>query len=266
MRKLISYLFMLIFLIASVLFFILLNVKLSAFTPDKTKSIAAESNFYSFAASFVKDNIVKSSKLALDQGSNFELLNQSITADSVKPTIDGAIDQLFEILNGSNTLVLIPVKISSTASNSTNFTFEKNINLTNNVIFGILKKLEILLITLGLLALVSLSLAVILAGQINQKLRRFGLTLIFLAVILSAIWAVINFAIPNYLPALIAKTSFFQDGKLVNGLQKLITVALSRQTIYYIVEMIVIFILGITALFISRAETKQELNKINAKL
>ncbi len=258
MKKVISHLLLVIFLLSALIFFVLLNIKLSALSPAKTKSIATESNFYSFAASFVKDNIVKSSNLALNQGSNFELLNQSITADSVKPTIDGVIDQLFEILNGSNSRILIPVKISSTASDSTNFTFEKNINLTDNVAFGILKKLDILLVALGLLALITLLLAAALAGGINQKLRRFGLVLIFLTIILASICAVMTFAVPHYLPALIAKTSFFQDGKLVNGLQKLITVALSRQTIYYIIEVISIFIIGIVAMFIAKAETKEK--------
>lgn len=266
MKKIISYFFVVLFLATSILFFVLLNIKLSSLSPTKVKSIATESNFYNFAASFVKDNIVKSSNLALNQGSNFDALNQAITAESVKPNIDGAVDQLFEVLNGSNNVVLIPVKISSTASDNTNFSFQKNVNLTDNVVFGILKKLDILLIALGLLALVSLSLATVLAGQINQKLRRFGLVLIFLAIILSAIWSLIYFVIPNYLPVLIVKTSFFQDGKLVNGLQKLITVALSKQTLYYAIEIITFLILGFVTLFISKAELKEDAKKTEAKI
>ena len=257
MKKIISHLFIAIFLLSALTFFILLNVKSSILTPDKLKSIAAESNFYSFAASYVKDNIVKSSKVPLNQGSNFELLNKQITSESIKPTIDSVIDQFFVILDGKNKEVLIPVSISAIPAENANFSFQKNINLQDNFAFGILQKLNVLLVLLGLISVVALAIAVMLGGEINHKLRRLGLTVIVLSVFLIAIWAVINFVFPNYLPILIEKANFFQDGKLVNGLQKLVTVVFSRQTIYYAVEIIVLLILGLVSLFVAKFETKE---------
>ncbi|MDO8444365.1 MAG: hypothetical protein Q7S80_02585, partial [bacterium] len=132
MKKVISHLLIITFLVSALTFFVLLNIKLSVLSPDKVKSIAAESNFYSFAASYVKDNIVKSSNVPLSQGSNFELLNKQITAESVKPTIDSAIDQLFVMLDGKNNEVLIPVSISAVSAENANLSFQKNVNLQNN--------------------------------------------------------------------------------------------------------------------------------------
>lgn len=168
MKKFFTFIFSLLSVFFLIIFFVLLNIKISLSSAEKVKSIAAESNFYSVAATYLKNDIVKQSGLSLDQGKNFELLNSTINNESVKPVVDKAIDDIFTAINNKDQSKVIPVVFSAGDNNGLSFSFDKKINLNDNLAIIILQNINTVLSTLLGLSILFLIVALLMAKKLKR--------------------------------------------------------------------------------------------------
>ena len=127
--------------------------------------------------------------------------------------------------------------------------------MQNNFVFNLLNWFNFLLIILAIVSVLTATFSITLIDKMSKRLHFFGHSLLTLAVFLSCVWTTLNFILVNHLTQIIEKINFFQDGKLVNGLQKFVAAAISRQTTSYVVEIIVLSILSIILVFVAKSES-----------
>ena len=262
MKKFFIFILTAIFIVLAVVFFVLLNLKFAFFSPDKVKSLAESSGFYNFATMYIKDEVVKKSGISLNDGANLAKLNNEINADKVKASINSSIDSLFGSLESKSANAVFPVTVNS---DQTGFSFSKNADFTNNPALFLMQRLNYVLTALAICALLILTLAVLLAKPASAKLRTIGHPFITLAIILGAGLFLLLEVLPNYLNKLVATSAIVQDPRLVNAVSKLVSAALSRQTMYYAIEIIVLLILGAILVFIARADSNESAVKNDTK-
>lgn len=255
MKKLIFLTALISFISTTVLFFFLLNLKLIVLSPEKTKEVAEESNFYSFAAGYVKNNVVESTKISLNDANVFNQLNSSITAESIKPDIDQAIDQYFTQSDDQP---------KSDAVKSLGFSLGEASVLPENFVKETEASANSYLIYLFVTAVIAGTMMILSAGAIDQKIRGLGLALICIALVLFLILMGLNYIVPNQAHQLSALV--FSDAKLVNGVEKILAVVLSKQVFYYIVEIVSAFILGLVLIFFSKFGVKEQRSHFDAKI
>ncbi len=249
-----------------VIFFALLNLKFTLLSPDKAKVAAADSNFYSIAATYIKSEIVKSSDLSLNEGENFNQINLAVTATTVKSTVDRAIDDIFVVMADKKASRVIPVNFSSTSDGGMTFSLSKKINLNNNKIFAALQKINLILILDLLLFIATFYVLLDTVDQVQKKLKRSARLLFATAAILLVAWE----TVANYLSGkaldIVTKSNFFVETKLVNGISKIFQGIIAKESMFFWSEIIVLLIIASILHTISKSEQKENLGKIDLKI
>lgn len=267
MRKFSGLLILILSVIATLVFFVLLN--LSFFTHEnRLKSILSEGNFYDTAALYIKNEIVTKSDFKLNEGSNFEELNQKITALNVKPIIDETIHNIFTTLNDPNAGARIfPIKFDSQNDSGLQFSFEKYVNLQQNKIFDIFaqRNYYLLLAAAGLFVLLLIGIFIYSSKTTDRFAYIFIyclLTLIFLSIAI----VLLKFYLPNYIDPIVDQSQLFKEPKLVATAKKLVTTIINKQAFYYLAEILGFLILTVTMLSIKNFYAKEKLGKIEEKI
>jgi len=263
MKKILLFLFTVLFIISGICFFITLNLNLSLSGADKLKKIAKEGNFYSIAANYIKNDVVDKSGLELDKGSNFEKLNQEINSNTVKDSVDQTIDRFYEAVKSDQPDYTFNIVFAA----ENGYTFSKLVNLHDNGIFLALRSLPLVVALWSLLTILFLAAIFLLSGKAKQKFKFIGWSFVSLALILVGIYCLISYAnVPAYFDFIVGKTNFFVDSTLQNGLRKVVSSAFSGQRFYYLVEAVILIALSSILFYISKMLSWEKLERIDDKI
>ncbi|MFA7253601.1 MAG: hypothetical protein WC107_03525 [Patescibacteria group bacterium] len=263
MRKFFGIILAIVSVAAVCAFFVLLNLKTALLDQDKIKSIISESKVYDLSASYIRDNIIKDTGLILDEGSNFEEINNIVSADTVKLSIDSAVDRFFVAFeNPTPANLIFPVSFYGHGA-ANNYTFSKNVNLTENKEFMLLGRMNLVLIGLGIVFLLFGYLSIVLiTGNIAEQTKNLGLLFLVVGISLTSIFILLSVIGPGYYDLLLEKTQFVREPKLLNASKKIISAVLSSQIWIYVLEIATFIILGITFFIFGRSNSKQQLERL----
>jgi hypothetical protein len=263
MRNFFTSIFLILFVAIAAVFFVVFNTKVALVNKDSVKEVIKEANFYDIAAAYIKDEIVKKSGLAVDEGANFEQLNQDISGETIQPVVDKTIDSVFLSMNSGSDNMTFPVDFRY---GEKNLSFKKIVNLNDNLAFVLLKNINFILIVLGALAVFVLGLVLLIADGFRSKFIWLGSALIGISITLFGITYFLSNIAPGYISEFVSKIQFFEDPKLINGLNKAISVALSKESLYFIIEFISALIAGFILIFLASTASKEKSSKNEDKL
>lgn len=266
MRKFSGIIILIPIVLATLLFFVLLNIS-SLLKQDTLKNILKESGFYETAALYIKNDIVAKSDLQLNEGKNFEDLNAQVSKESVQSTIDNAIDKIFQSASNSSSAKIVPVEFSSQVNEGSTYYFEKNINLSDNLLFDLFTRRNTFLIVLAASILLLLFLGMLAySSKSADWLTFFGLFGIISAISLAVTIFLLKEYAPYLLDQLITKSNLVQDPKLFMGLKRIASTLVDHQVLFYVAESIGLTILGALAFVGKRMITAEELGEIDKKI
>lgn len=253
-------------ILIGVLFFAVLNLKLAALGPEKMKNIAEESGFYNVAASYIRNEIVSSSGISINDDASFNKLNNAISTESVRETVDKAIDDVFAAIDNSSSSRVIPVSFTTSEIDGASFSFEKKINLNSSPFFIVLQNYDKILIALFIIVLLLYIFALFLGENGVAKLRIVAVLSWTISVFLLIFWAFEDCFLPNRIDALVSKSNFFSEAKLVSGLDKIFSAVLSHQNIYFGIELVALILFGFVCNLIAKSTKKENLGLIEEKI
>jgi hypothetical protein len=263
MKNFFALIFLIIFVSIAAIFFVAFNTKVALINKDSVKGVIKEANFYDIAAAYIKDDIVKKSGLSVDEGANFEKLNQDINGKTVQPVIDKTIDNVFLAIESGSDTMTFPIIFKY---GDKNLSFQKTLNLNNNLAFVVLKNINLILIVLGTLAIFILGLILLMADGFRSKFIWLGSALIGISIVLVLAIYLLSSVVPTYISNFTNKIQFFEDPKLINGLNKAISVALSKESFYFTIEFISALVIGFLLIFLASTVSKEKSSKSEDKL
>ncbi|MDD5045425.1 MAG: hypothetical protein PHG51_07805, partial [Candidatus Omnitrophica bacterium] len=97
MKKLLGLIFLLLFIIFSVLFLLVLNLKLGLYSPEKIKSVAREGGVYELASGIIREDLVKTTE-TIDSGPFLEIITEAVSTENLANFGEKTIDNLFAAL------------------------------------------------------------------------------------------------------------------------------------------------------------------------
>jgi len=244
-------------LLFSLLFFIVLNLWGATNSSTKIKSLAADSELYSFATTYIRDEVINSSNIPINDDASFDQLNEAVSTKKVTATINGSIDNFFLLAQNKTKDSVFPVEIT-TNSNGQNYNFSKKANFTDSPALYLLRRINSILLILAACALLPLFLAVLLSKTTAAKLNIVGRSSAFLAIFLGTVLGLLLELLPHHLNQIVTSSAIVSDPRLVNAVVKLVNVAVNRQVLYYALEIIVFVLFAAIFLYIAKAETKEE--------
>jgi len=243
-------------LLFSLSFFIVLNLWGATNSSAKIKSLAADSELYSFATTYIRDEVVNSSNISINDDASFDQLNEAVSTKKVTATINSSIDDFFSSVQNKADSPVFPIEIT-TSSNGQNYNFSKKANFTDSPALYLLRRINYILLILAACVLLPLILAVLLSKTAAAKLKIIGRSSVFLALFLGTVLGLLLELLPHHLSRLVASSSIVHDPRLVNAVVKLVNVAVNRQVLYYALEIIVFIVAAAIFLYIAKAETKE---------
>jgi hypothetical protein len=267
MRKAFGIFFLIDAVVVALLFFVLLNFSFFI-NENRIKSLLNDSNIYDTAAFYIKNEIVTKSDFKLDEGSNFEEINKAISAENIKSTVDTAIGNFFIALkNPTDNNLVFPVRFNITQNENAQFNFEKYFNLKNNLAFEILTRKYLILLGLAVLSVLFFIIGALLySRKAKDDLTYLGLYTLLIAILLAGCVVALREYVPRLIDIGVSKSNVFQEPKLQVSLERLLSLITDRQTIYYIIESISLFVAALLAFFLRKILAKEPLDKIGTKI
>ncbi len=254
-------------IVSAILFFVLLNISFFV-NEGKIKNILENGNFYDNIAFYIKNEIVTKSDFKLNEGNNFEDLNQNVNADKIKITINNGLHDIFSSLeNPNNSEKIFPVKFSSENTDGTKFYFEKYFNIQDNPVLELLSEKNTILLIIG-----GLSLLLLLFGMLfflkNPKggLMYLGVFALSTTFVLAIIAILLKLFASEYMQTFANNVHLFRDAKLLSILKRILSVIVSNQFYYYLIEIISLFVLAITFFSLRRMIVREDLQEIDKKI
>ncbi|MCX6808235.1 MAG: hypothetical protein NTW50_01020 [Candidatus Berkelbacteria bacterium] len=269
MRKLATILLSTIFIIAALALVILLNFQNTIRDGGKIKNYIEESSGYSTLSLYVAEDVADKNQVPIEQGQNLEILNQSYSADNIKPMIDSAVDKVELALrkptdqNLNINLAYNPGAISTLSL--ANSSFERNLDLRQSHLFGILVNLPKYLIFLSCLCLILLiSIAFLTqAKSWADSIKLLGTLLFCIASLLGAVAICLWQILPNFSNQIVNYFDFAYDQKLINTAEKVAVLAVQGQFVLYIVEICVLILVALALRYLSHSSVKEKISKIS---
>ncbi len=264
--------FILMVLVATAIFFFVnfLNVKLLFSSTDTAKKILKQSDIYPAAAAGIRNNIVKYAQLP-DNNKLIEVLNNSVTEESIQNFIEDFADQFFATIKPGNKYPHITIHFSwlrdkvnneiikdpelKKTANIDQMLADRNLDLSKNIFVKILININKYLLGSGL-AIVFFSGLLFLSGNWSQKLAWLGAAFIISTFVLIVEISFYVYGMNEKTVDYLAQLSEFKDEKFIAGVKKLIIELSGYQKNYYIISAVGIFILGIIIVIIAKALIK----------
>jgi hypothetical protein len=267
MRKFFGSIFLALAIISTVVFFILLNLSFFA-SENKIKGILEKGKFYDSIAFYIKNEIVTKSDLKINEGTNFEDLNQTVSADNIKNTIKNGLHDIFSSLKDPNSAERVfPIRFYNENADGSKLYFEKYFNIRDNLAFDILSRKNIILLISGVLSLALLLIGILIFSKKTQDslmfLGAYSLsTMLFLAIIM----VLLKILESNYMQTFAGQINLFNDAKLLAILKRLLSAIMNSQFYYYLLETVGLFALSITSFSLRKMLLREELADIDKKI
>lgn len=267
MRKFFGSIFLALAIISTVVFFMLLNLSFFA-SENKIKGILEKGKFYDSIAFYIKNEIVTKSDLKINEGTNFEDLNQTVSADNIKNTINNGLRDIFSSLKDPNsTERVFPVKFYSDSTDGTKLYFEKYFNIRDNLAFDILSRKNTILLISGAASLVFLLIGILIFSKKSQDSMMFlGTYSLSTMIFLIIIAVLVRLLASDYMQTFAGQINLFNDAKLLAILKRLLSMIMNSQFYYYLLEIISLFTLSITFFSLRKMLLREELADIDKKI
>lgn len=264
-------------LLASLSIFLLvtfINVKVLFSSSETAKNFLNQSNIYPVATAGIRDNIVKYAQVPIDQGQLIEIVNNVITESDLKNFVEDFTDQFFNVVNGKTKAKKITLHFTwlkdkvvnqikgdkefSELIKQNNFLTDRELDLSSNSFVTILVHINDYIIGFGVATFVFL-LLLLLSGTWSQKLIWLGATFVVSAFAFVGEIIIYYFGVTEKVIANLAKATNFKDEKFLIGVQKLITVIMDYQKVYYMTVAVSLIVLGIALIIIGRSLKKHDM-------
>jgi|GEM_PF-1349274 len=265
MKKLLVFIFSTMAVLFAILFFAFLNFKLSFDSAAKVKNLAADSGFYDFTTSYIRDEVVNNSNIEINDDAAFAKLNEAINTKKVTTAVNTGIDNFFAVVNNKDAAASFPIEIKDN-SDGVNYNFKKNADFTNNPLVIVLQQSTNILLILAACSLILLLFAILLTKSAAKRFRLTAGAIIFLSATLVAIIISLSEVLPNYVNSFVAKTAIVTDGRLVNAISKLLNTAVNHQILSYSIEILALITIAAICLMLSKVEGKKKLDGIGDKI
>lgn len=259
--QIILFFLFLVFAGAAILFF---NVWVFAKNPQNIKNLASETNSYETFAFFVKEKIVRENNISLDGNGLLETLSEGITTSETQNILESGIDQFYKGTSSESAskqlTIVIPAPDHPLPGN---INFRRTFDLAAIPLYNSFRFIPIALTVVALVPLFFWGLLVALAKSAAQRVQLVGVTLLALSADLLIILSVLYFLTPKLVTGLIASFGAFDDAKLTNILNKILTSAIAHQRTYLIYEIFILLFISFGFIFIGRFARKEKTDLTN---
>jgi hypothetical protein len=246
-RKILSFIIGFLAFMAMLLFFLALNFKIALSNPSKISFYVKNSGASELIVSYIKDTLVSANNIPLSEGTNLEIVNESVTSDSIKPLIDEAVLRLSLALSDpkpENLKFDLTYDTSDQTVFSTSTAFTETIDLQNNQYFMILTNLVLYVYILGGTSLALILIALLVLKNTQDRLAFTGRLLVILSISIALIYLAIVYLAPAYVRNGFGLTEFASDARIANAMKKIWIFSALKQFALYFSEFLALFVSG----------------------
>jgi hypothetical protein len=273
MRQFFVVIFILGFVFAVIPLLMLVNIRLTISSPEKAKTLMANSDVYEFLGAGLRETIVKAANTSVESGQFFEILNESLDNATLKKVTEDSIDQVFAIANNAKAEPKITIKMSMVEDrirqviNEKNFggdikLLDKNGEVASTLaetpfggdqvytidqfpLAGSLVRFTQGLIISAVSAIVLLIMIFFVSsGSTGARFKWLGGTFFFLGVSMLGLVLINFFLIPAKIDSIVDIFKL-RDPRFIAGATKFVTNLNATQKIPLLIETVVSFIVGI---------------------
>ena len=250
----------------------MLNFRTAVFSADKIRELATESNLYQTVSSIFISEVAKGVKDVEKKDEIIEKLDAAFSPIVLEGFSTDLVNQVFASMQDPNANPVFTIKYSSLQTDMINsikadldeetrelinIPQDKEVRVSDNSIVQGFSKVNTALIILAGICMFYLLIILLLSREPGSKLLWIGSALISAAILLfifSAAFYILSQGVINNI-------SLQVDERVIALIKKMLTLAVDEQKIYYIVEIIGSFLLGVILVVIGKATSKKpELN------
>ncbi|MFA6963762.1 MAG: hypothetical protein WC227_03530 [Patescibacteria group bacterium] len=246
-RKIFSFIVGFLAFIVLLLFFLALNFKIALSDPGKISRYIKNSGASELIISYIKENLVATNNVSLSEGTNLEIVNESITTELINPLIDEAVLRTSLALNDPSPENL-KFDLTYDTSNQTVFptstVFTKTVDLRNNQYFLILANLNLYLYILGGASLALILITLLILKDTQDRIAFAGRFLVVLSLAIALVYLALVYLAPSYVRNAFSLTGFASDARLANAMKKIWIFSVEKQFALYFAEFLVFFVSG----------------------
>lgn len=260
-----------IFSVVLIAFFFVLNFRLALFSADKINALADESNLYQVTSAILRDEIASGIKGTESENFVVESLNEALSPAIVEDFGKDVINQTFAsikdpIANPSITIRyskldlqevnLIKSTLDQETQEKMTIPEDQVIDVaTNPFVIGLSKINRVLSILAGI-ALFLLAIILLASKGAGGKLLWTGSAFISAAILL-ALSAGAIYVLSQGVISAANLSSISIDERITVLVRKILTLAINKEKLYYAIEIVSSFVLGLVLVVIGKATSKK---------
>jgi len=267
-RKIFAFIIGLTSFILFLLFFVGLNLQLVLKDPAKISSYIEESGASDLVVGYIKDNLVSNNKVSLSDGTNLEQIDSSINNEAIKSFVTETVTQFGKALQDpkvENLNFNLTFQAASPVF-ATQPVLVKTVSLSNNTTFLLLSKILRSMIFLPVVGFVLLLFALLILKNSQERLSFLGNFLILQSIAIILVYLGLIYAAPIYIKEGFSYAKFARDPRLLNSAKKIFVAVNTNQWLFYLAEVLPLFISGCVLAYLGKMFRKTNLGKIEFKI